>query len=57
MLRFNGEEKEINIKTKKPEFFDWKWINISELTKVVVDFKLDVYKKIQEEVTNFVETN
>jgi len=57
MLRFNGEEKEIDIKTKKPEFFDWKWISISELTKVVVHFKLDVYKKIQKEVTNFLETN
>ena len=57
MLRFNGEEKEIDIKTKKPEFFDWKWISISELTKVVVHFKLDVYKKIQKEVTSFLETN
>ena len=57
MLRFNGEEGEIDIKTKKPEFFDWKWISINELTKVVVHFKLDVYKKIQIEVANYLKSS
>ena len=57
MLRFNGEEGEINVKTKKPEFFDWKWVNINELTKVVVHFKFDVYKKIQTEVANYLKSN
>ena len=28
IMRFNGNDKEINIKTKKPEFFEWKWIDI-----------------------------
>ena len=46
-MKFNGNDKEINLRTHKPEFLDWKWINISDLTKVAVDFKLDVYKKIQ----------
>ena len=50
IVKFKGSEKEINIKTKNPEFFDWKWINIQNLTKEVVDFKLHVYKKIQEEL-------
>ena len=50
IVQFKGSEKEINIKTKNPEFFDWKWINIQNLTKEVVDFKLHVYKKIQEEL-------
>ena len=57
MLRFNGEEGEIDIKTKKPEFFDWKWISINELTKVVVHFKLDVFKKIQIEVANYLKSS
>jgi len=47
IMRFNGNDKEINLNTHKPEFMDWKWIDISEITKVVVSFKLDVYKKIQ----------
>ncbi len=47
IMKFNGNDKEINLRTHKPEFLDWKWINISDLTKVAVNFKLDVYKKIQ----------
>ena len=50
LMRFTGEENEINIKTKNPEFLDWKWIEIGEMTKVVVDFKLDVYKKLEEKI-------
>ena len=47
IMRFNGNDKEINLNTHKPEFMDWKWIDISDLTKVAVSFKLEVYKKIQ----------
>ena len=54
LMRFNGEENEINIKTKNPEFLDWKWININEMTKVVVNFKLDVYKKLQEKIRKII---
>ena len=50
IMRFVGNEDEINIKTKKPEFLDWKWVDINEITKFVVDFKLEVYKKIQNEI-------
>ncbi len=54
IMRFNGNDKEINIKTKKPEFFEWKWIDIKDLTNVVVHFKLEVYKKIQEELRKII---
>ena len=50
IVRFNGEEKEINIKTKQPEFLDWKWVNIDNLTDEVVEFKMHVYKQIQQEL-------
>ena len=50
VVRFNGEEKEININTKHPEFLDWKWVNIENLTDQIVEFKIHVYKKIQEEL-------
>ena len=49
-MRFDGKDNEIDIKTKKPEFFEWKWIDVNDLTNVVVHFKLQVYKKIQEEI-------
>ena len=49
-MRFNGDEKEINIKTKNPEFLEWKWVDLDKITELVVEFKLHVYEKIQEEV-------
>ena len=50
LMKFVGKEKEINIKTKNPEFLDWKWIDLNQITEVVVDFKLHVYKEIQDKV-------
>ena len=54
LMRFTGEDKEINIKTKNPEFLDWKWIDLDLITDVVVDFKLDVYKEIKEKVKKII---
>ena len=50
VLRFNGNDNEIDINTSKPEFYSWKWIDINNLTDVVVDFKLKVYEKIKLEL-------
>ena len=50
LMRYLGNDNEINIKTKKPEFLDWKWIDIDHITDVVVDFKLEVYKIIQKKI-------
>ena len=50
IMKFLGNENEIKLNTKNPEFFEWKWIKIDELTNVVVKFKFDVYKKIYEEL-------
>ena len=50
LMRFKGKDSEVNLNTNHPEFLDWKWINIDQITEVVVEFKLNVYKKIQEEV-------
>ena len=50
LMKFTGDEQEINIKTKNPEFLDWKWIDLDQITEVVVDFKLHVYKELKEKV-------
>ncbi len=57
IMRFNGDENEININTAKPEFFEWKWININDLTKVVVHFKLEVYRRVQSHLENLTDVN
>ena len=50
IMKFIGKEKEINLNTKRPEFLEWKWIEPKNLIKVVVNFKLKVYKKILKEI-------
>jgi len=50
VMRFIGNESEININTKHPEFLDWKWINLDDLPEIAVNFKLDVYKNVKHEV-------
>ena len=54
ITRFLGNDNEININTKYPEFIDWKWIKIDDLPIVIVDFKREVYKKILIELKNFI---
>ena len=54
LMKFTGKEQEINIRTKNPEFLDWKWIEIDKITEVVVDFKLHVYKEVKEKVKNII---
>ena len=51
VMRFIGNETEININTKNPEFLDWKWIDLEDLPKIAVNFKLDVYKNLKQEVS------
>ncbi len=50
IMKFKWKDNEVNLKTKKPEFLEWKWTSVESITDTVVDFKLDVYKKIQNEV-------
>ena len=50
IMKFLGDNKEINIETKDPEFIDWKWIKVNDLPKVAVDFKVNIYNKIRDEL-------
>tara|TARA_B100001057_G_scaffold155038_1_gene155217 strand:- start:1277 stop:1762 length:486 start_codon:yes stop_codon:yes gene_type:complete len=50
LMRHLGKDSEINIRTKKPEFLDWKWVDLNEITKLVVDFKMHVYEEVQRKV-------
>ena len=50
LMRHLGKDSEINLKTKNPEFLDWKWVDLNEITELVVDFKLRVYQEVQKKV-------
>ena len=49
-MKFLGKNDEINVNTKNPEFLEWKWIEPMALPNIVVNFKVDMYKKISEEL-------
>ena len=50
LMRHLGSDDEININTSKPEFFEWKWIELNSITEIVVNFKLNVYKILQKKL-------
>ena len=54
LMRYLGEDSEINIKTHKPEFLEWRWIDLGMITKVVVDFKLHVYEELKEKIQKII---
>ena len=56
IMKFVGKNNEINVKTKNPEFLDWKWIELSKLPSIAVSFKVNLYKKLKKEL-NFLNPN
>ena len=54
LMRFLGNDNEVNIKTDKPEFNEWKWVDINMITDLVVDFKLEVYKELKEKILKII---
>tara|TARA_B100001057_G_scaffold422644_1_gene444262 strand:+ start:142 stop:618 length:477 start_codon:yes stop_codon:yes gene_type:complete len=54
IMRFLGNDDDINLKTNKPEFFEWKWIDLDMITEVVVDFKHHVYKELKEKIKKII---
>ena len=53
LMRYLGNDSEININTKVPEFLEWKWIELDLITDVVVDFKLHVYKELKTKIKKY----
>ena len=50
VVRFLGNDSEININTSHPEFCEWKWVELENITDLVVDFKLQVYEDVKKKV-------
>lgn len=49
VMRFRDRESNIDVDNGTSEFYDWKWISISELPKHIVSFKKLVYLSAMEE--------
>ena len=54
IVKFVGDEKEINLKTKNQEFIEWKWISPEDLPNVIVSFKKDMYLRLLKNIKNFI---
>jgi len=50
ITKFLGNDSEINLNTKYPEFIDWKWIEPKLLPEVIVKFKEDLYLNLLKEI-------
>ena len=55
IAKFIGDEKEINLQTRNPEFIEWKWIIPDELPKTIVDFKKKMYVELLEILKDFID--
>ena len=42
------------LRKDKPEFIEWKWLDIENLPNVIVDFKKKVYEKLLPKIRNFI---
>lgn len=49
LMRFIGEDSQINIETPEPEFSHWCWMGVNELLGKIVPFKRDIYAQVTSE--------
>ena len=54
IVKFLGDDEEINLEKDKPEFIEWKWLDIENLPNVIVDFKKKVYEQLLPKIRNFI---
>ena len=50
VVKFLGNDSEVNINTKNPEFIEWKWVSIDILPDLIVLFKKHVYETVLTEL-------
>lgn len=49
LMRFHGQDSQINIATEHPEFSRWQWLEAGKLVDSIVPFKRDVYSAVMAE--------
>ena len=55
ITKFIGDENEINLKTKNPEFIEWKWVSPEDLPNIIVDFKKEMYLDLLKNIKRFID--
>ena len=54
LMKFQGNDNEVNITTENPEFRDWKWLNLNKISDYVVPFKRKLYEEIVDEFSSII---
>ena len=49
LMRFMGEDGDVDIHTKHQEFRAWKWAELAEIEKLIVPFKRALYRGLVDE--------
>jgi len=57
LMRFSGQDTDINVATEQPEFNEWQWIEIKELPILAISFKQKTYQALIEEFNSFIKPN
>ncbi|OUW48606.1 MAG: RNA pyrophosphohydrolase [Candidatus Pelagibacter sp. TMED196] len=53
IVKFLGNDEEINLEIDKPEFIEWRWLDVKNLPSVIVDFKRKVYEQLVPKIRKF----
>ncbi|MEM6758593.1 MAG: RNA pyrophosphohydrolase [Pseudomonadota bacterium] len=46
LMRFLGQDADVNIHAHDQEFSAWKWLSVAELPDAIVPFKREVYQRV-----------
>jgi putative (di)nucleoside polyphosphate hydrolase len=53
LIRFHGEDSDINLDSHVPEFCEWQWVDIDKLSNIIVSFKRNLYKAVIKEFSGY----
>ena len=53
LCRFLGEDSDVDLATKHPEFRDWQWVEPSRLPDLIVPFKRDLYRRLLSDFADY----
>lgn len=46
LLRYRGQDSDIDLNGHTPEFSEWKWLHMQDLVQSIVPFKRPLYQKL-----------
>ena len=56
-MLLQGMDSEINLQNQKPEFMDWKWVDLNDVVEFIIPFKKMVYQSVVEQFQTIIEKN